>query len=130
MASKGPRYAIRLKTLNRYNYRGVLYERRNPETRLDQDFAVTRELRDHLVGTGFFEDVRAEEPKPIEPEPVPEPVPIAEPEAIAAPEVKVGDTPTPVEAVQPPTLPVGNDMSRENLGITKQYGSKTGEVEA
>ncbi len=108
-----PRFAIRLKTLNRYHYRGTLYERTNPHTREAIEHAVTRELRNHLVGTGKFEDVRAEEPEPVEPTPVPEPEALSE-EGVAAAEQSQANP---------------NDMSRESMGITKQYGQKADGIE-
>jgi len=44
------KYAVRLRSNPRYHYRGKLYFR-------GRVYKVSRDLRDHLVGTGFFDDV-------------------------------------------------------------------------
>lgn len=70
------RYGIKLRSARKFHYRGVEYLR-------GKDYAVPRDLRDHLVGSGYFEDTLVEksDPKPLkisEPEPVKAPSPSAE----------------------------------------------------
>lgn len=108
-----PMYAIRIKSVNRYHYRGVLYRRIDPVNRhpdgrfIVLEHVVNRELRDHLVGSGFFEDVRPEEPQPVEPVAVPEPVAISQ-----EPETLTGE------------IKAGNDMSNASVtGYGKPKGS-------
>lgn len=54
------KYGIKLKSLRRYHYRGKLYEK-------GKEYAVVRELRDHLTATGHFIDCLIEE---VEPTPI------------------------------------------------------------
>jgi hypothetical protein len=75
-----PMYAVRLKSVSRYHYRGILY-RRLDENRQVIDHHVTRELRDHFVGSKYWLDVRPEEPEPVQPVAIPEPVAV-EPVAV------------------------------------------------
>lgn len=134
-----PRYAIRLKTLNRYNYRGVLYKWKDETSRKRNSYAVSRVLRDHLVSTGFFEDVRSVEPTPVAPEPVAEPEAIVEVDPATEASVMVEQIdPTPPEPESPPIVvnespkgdtaaaePAGGDMSRESVtGYGKPKSTK------
>ena len=57
MSDSGIRYGVRLKSARRYYYRGRIYER-------GQEYAVSRELRDHLFGSGYFEDILIDDPGP------------------------------------------------------------------
>jgi hypothetical protein len=105
------KYKIRIKSVARYHYRGKLYLRLDPVNRhpngarIVLEHIVNRELRDHLVGSGYFEDVRSEEPVPVEPVAIPEPVAIEEPVS-----VKEG---------------AGNDMSNSSITKPMQYGKGT-----
>ena len=110
-----PMYAIKIKSVARYHYRGKLYRRldpvhRNPDgTRIVLEHVVNRALRDHLVGSGYFEDVRPDEPAPIEPVAVPEPVAI---EPVAVPE-------------EAPEAAPANDMSNSSINGPRQFGKDT-----
>jgi hypothetical protein len=55
------KFGVKLKKINRYHYRGQLYEK-------GKEYAVIRTLRDHLVGSGYFLDCLIEAPP--EPQPV------------------------------------------------------------
>ena len=106
------RYAIQLKSLNRYNYRGVLYKWKDEASHKRNSYAVSRDLRDHLVGTGFFQDIRTTAPAAVVPEPV------AEPEAIKF-ETKAGPEADPIVSeidpvpAEQPTAPIVVDDSIE-----------------
>lgn len=109
-----PMYAVRLKSVARYHYRGILYNRIDPNNRhgdgrrIVLEHVVNRELRDHFINSGYWEDVRPEEPIAVEPVAVPEPVAInVEEKAAAAKE----EAPAPA-----------NDMSNASINGPRSYG--------
>ena len=101
-----PMYAVRLKSVQRYHYRGILYHRFSQTDRHGNgakillDHVVNRELRDHFVGSGYFVDVRPDDPEPVKPIEVKAPEPVAvDPEA-----------------------EVSNDMSNASINGPRSYG--------
>jgi len=96
-----PMYAVRLKSVARYHYRGILYKRLD-ENRQVKDHLVNRELRDHFVGSKYWVDVRPEEPLPVAPVAVPEPVAV---EPVAVEEAEAS-----------------NDMSNNSINGPRSYG--------
>jgi len=121
-----PMYAVRLKSIKRFHYRGILYRRfdpvnRHPDGRLVVlEHVVNRELRDHFVGTGYFEDVRPEAPIPVAPVAVPEPVAVAAEVATAA--VAAADADTSPVVPEPPAPVNPNDMSNASINGPRSYG--------
>lgn len=110
-----PMYAVRLKSVQRYHYRGILYHRFSPTDRHGNgqrillDHVVNRELRDHFIGSGYWVDVRPDAPEPIKPVAVAMPEPVAvDPEAEAA------------EAS--PSVEASNDMSTGSINGPRSYG--------
>ena len=98
--SNQPKFGVRIKSVARYHYRGTLYKRRDQFGNVITH-AVDRDTRDHLIASGYFEDVRSEEPVPLEPVAIPAP------------------------------QPLGNDMSNESITGRKgkTYGAKSQAVE-
>jgi hypothetical protein len=89
------KFGVTLKSVKRYNYRGRIYEHGN-------DYAVPRDLRNHLVGSGYFMDTLIDEPEPqpIASQAPPAPPPQAElvpPPAPPAPEPPAAESPVAVE---------------------------------
>lgn len=121
-----PMYAVRLKSIKRFHYRGILYKRIDPDRRhpdgrfIVNEHIVNRELRDHFVTTGYFEDVRSEAPVPVAPVVVPEPVAVAAAVAAAAALVE----PEAPKLPEPTAVPEGGsgDMSTGSINGPRSYG--------
>lgn len=105
-----PMYAVRLKSVARYHYRGVLYhrfsqtDRHGNGTPIVLEHLVNRELRDHFIGSGYWLDVRPDEPEEVKPVAVPEPVAV-----------------DPV-AVEQAEAEGSNDMSNNSINGPRSYG--------
>ena len=101
-------YGIKIKTVHRYHYRGKLYKR-------GDEYAVSRDLRDHLVGSGFFIDTV-----------VSEPIAIGSVEPLAA--GSVGAEPEDTEGMKPGAPRTKSNAKSQGVKIKREPSAQAVEV--